>query len=64
MNEKWSIIEVFQHTRHDWLNRLQLIKGNIALGKIEQAEQIMDDITMDMRQENRLTNLQMPDFAS
>ena len=63
MNEKWSIIEVFQHTRHDWLNRLQLIKGNIALGKIEQAERIMDDITMDMRQENRLTNLQMPKFS-
>ncbi|CAM3936768.1 signal transduction histidine kinase regulating citrate/malate metabolism [Lederbergia lenta] len=64
MSEKWSIIEVLQHARHDWLNRLQLIKGNISLGKIEQAERIMDEIVQNMQQEARLTNLKLPKFAA
>ncbi|MEK3890592.1 Spo0B C-terminal domain-containing protein [Bacillus sp. FSL K6-3431] len=63
MSDKWSIIEVLQHVRHDWLNRLQLIKGNISLGKTEQAERIMDEIVLNMKQETRLTNLKLPEFA-
>ncbi|MBS4176206.1 Spo0B C-terminal domain-containing protein [Lederbergia citrea] len=64
MNEKCNMIEVLQHTRHDWLNRLQLIKGNIELGKIEQAKRIINEIVLDTQHEARLTNLKLPEFAS
>ena len=63
MSENLTINEVFQYIRHDWLNRIQIIKGNIALGKMEQAEQVLDDIVMDMQQEIRLTNLRLPEFT-
>lgn len=63
MRDKWTIIEVLQHVRHDWLNRLQLIKGNLSLGKLDQADRIMADIVMEMKQEAKLTNLKLPQFA-
>ncbi len=63
MNENWTIIDTLRYTRHDWLNRLQMIKGNIALGKIDQAERIIDEIVLEMQQEALLTNLQLPLFA-
>lgn len=63
MNEKWTIIDTLRYARHDWLNRLQMIKGNIALGKIERTERIIDEIVLEMQQETMLTNLQLPLFA-
>lgn len=63
MGENWSTIDILQNVRHDWLNRIQLIKGNISLGKQERAELIMDQIVQEMQQESRLTNLKLPEFA-
>lgn len=63
MNENWTIVEVLRHARHDWMNNLQLIKGNLALGKIDQVERVIDDIILEAKQESRLCNLKLPQFA-
>lgn len=63
MSKDWTVLETLKYTRHDWLNRLQLIKGNLSLGKTEQAERIMDEIVMEMQQEAMLSNLKLPRFA-
>ncbi|MDE5052244.1 Spo0B domain-containing protein [Niallia taxi] len=31
MNRNRDTIEFLKHERHDWLNKLQLLKGNMAL---------------------------------
>ncbi|MCD8502937.1 MAG: Spo0B domain-containing protein [Bacillaceae bacterium] len=35
MKKDWDdVLSVLKHSRHDWLNMVQLIKGNLALKKI------------------------------
>ncbi|PKR85214.1 sporulation initiation phosphotransferase B [Heyndrickxia camelliae] len=59
----WTVVEVLRHARHDWMNKLQLIKGNLALNKIDQVERLMDEMVMDARMETHLSNLKLPKFA-
>ncbi|MFS0647128.1 Spo0B C-terminal domain-containing protein [Siminovitchia sp. 179-K 8D1 HS] len=63
MSENWTVVEMLRHTRHEWLNRLQLIKGNLSMGKTEQAKRIMDEIVQEMQQEALLSNLKLYRFA-
>ncbi|BDG46316.1 MULTISPECIES: sporulation initiation phosphotransferase B [Parageobacillus] len=63
MENQWRIVDVLRHSRHDWLNKIQLIKGNLALNKIERVYEIIDEIIRDMQQETRLTNLKAVQFA-
>jgi stage 0 sporulation protein B (sporulation initiation phosphotransferase) len=63
MSENWTVIDTLRHARHEWLNRLQLIKGNLSMGKTEQAKRIIDEIVLEMQQEALLSNLQLPRFA-
>lgn len=51
MKQNWMIVEALSHSRHDWLNKLQLIKGNLALGKVGQAENIIDGIIVEAQNE-------------
>ncbi|WP_312471145.1 Spo0B domain-containing protein, partial [Neobacillus sp.] len=44
MGKEWDIVEVLRHSRHDWLNRLQLIKGNLDLNRIDRAKAVIDEI--------------------
>ncbi len=64
MNRDWDTIEFLRHVRHDWLNKIQLIKGNIALNKKERVDEIIDDIILEAQQEARLSNLDIPAFAT
>jgi len=64
MEKEWDIIEVLRHSRHDWLNRLQLIKGNIELNKIDRAKEIINEIVIEAQHETKLSNLYIPSFAS
>lgn len=64
MNNDWNMIEVLRHARHDWLNKIQLIKGNLALDKIDRAKEIIDEIVVEAQQEAKLSNLKIPQFAS
>jgi len=64
MRKDWSTVEVLAHARHDWLNKIQLIKGNLALNKTERVKQIIDEIVIETQQEAKLSNLKIPRFAS
>ncbi|MFC4320937.1 sporulation initiation phosphotransferase B [Litchfieldia salsa] len=64
MKKDWTIVDVLKHSRHDWLNKIQLIKGNIALNKYDRVKEIIDEIVMETQNEARLTNLQLTELAS
>lgn len=64
MGKEWDIVEVLRHSRHDWLNKLQLIKGNLDLNRIDRAKAVIDEIVIEAQHETKLTNLQMPLFAA
>ncbi|MCU9601859.1 sporulation initiation phosphotransferase B [Pallidibacillus thermolactis] len=60
---KWEPIELLRHVRHDWLNRLQLIKGYQALGKTEKVKEIIDHIILSTDQESKLSSINLPKLA-
>jgi stage 0 sporulation protein B (sporulation initiation phosphotransferase) len=62
MND-WNVVDILRHSRHDWLNKLQLIKGNLALNRIERAKEIIEEIVIETQNEAKLTNFQMPSLA-
>lgn len=64
MEKEWNIVEVLRHSRHDWLNKLQLIKGNLDLNRIDRAKAIIDEIVVETQNETKLSNLHLPLFAS
>ncbi|WNS74446.1 sporulation initiation phosphotransferase B [Bacillus sp. DTU_2020_1000418_1_SI_GHA_SEK_038] len=64
MKTDWDVIEVLRFARHDWLNKIQLIKGNLALNKIDRAKEIINEIVVDAQAEAKLSNLNIPQFAS
>ena len=64
MKKEWDTIEVLRHARHDWMNQLQLIKGNLSLNKVDRAKEIIEEIIMEARQDAKLSNLHLPQFAS
>ncbi|MCM3725277.1 sporulation initiation phosphotransferase B [Neobacillus cucumis] len=64
MGKEWDIVKVLRHSRHDWLNKLQLIKGNLDLNRIDRAKQVIDEIVIEAQHETKLSNLHMPLFAA
>lgn len=64
MEKDWDIIEVLRHSRHDWLNQLQLIKANLDLNRIDRAKKVIDEIVIKAQNETKLSNLSMPEFAA
>lgn len=64
MGKEWDMVEVLRHSRHDWLNKLQLIKGNLDLNRIDRARQVIDEIVIETQHETKLSNLHMPLFAA
>ncbi|RNA68732.1 Spo0B C-terminal domain-containing protein [Alteribacter keqinensis] len=57
MNRDWDPVDLLRHYRHDWLNHLQLIKGNLALGKTERVEVLLDEIIQQAKNESKLSNI-------
>lgn len=57
-NEEW--IQIFGSIRHDWLNVLQLIKGNMALGNEERVMAVIQEAVEQTANESRLCSLGMP----
>jgi stage 0 sporulation protein B (sporulation initiation phosphotransferase) len=64
MEKEWDIIEVLRHSRHDWLNKLQLIKANLDLDRIDRAKKVIDEIVIEAQHEMKLSNLALPKFAA
>lgn len=62
-NDEWNLVEALRHARHDWMNRLQLIKGNMDLGRIDRARQIIEEIVAEAQNESKLSNLRLPKFS-
>lgn len=44
MKKEWDVVEVLKYARHDWLNKIQLIKGNLALNRVDRANDIINTI--------------------
>jgi stage 0 sporulation protein B (sporulation initiation phosphotransferase) len=61
---EWNTIDILSHSRHDWMNKLQLIKGNLSLQKYDRVNEIIEELIMEAQQESKLCNLRMPSFAS
>ncbi|KAB7667321.1 Spo0B C-terminal domain-containing protein [Bacillus sp. B1-b2] len=64
MNKDWNTIEFLRHVRHDWLNKIQLLKGNLDLNKTDRVKEIINEIIMESKQEAKLSNLDIPEFAT
>ncbi|RFU60703.1 Spo0B domain-containing protein [Bacillus sp. V59.32b] len=62
-NERKSVETILRHSRHDWLNKLQLIKGNIELNNIDRAKAVIEEIIIEAHHEAMLSNLNMPKFT-
>ncbi|HET7578271.1 MAG TPA: Spo0B C-terminal domain-containing protein [Bacillales bacterium] len=60
MEKQWEPVKLLRHARHDWLNQIQLIKANLSLNRVERAQEIIEEITAQSRNDSKLTNLQMP----
>lgn len=55
-----ELIDIFSAIRHDWLNVLQLIKGNLALGNEERIEAVIQEAVEHSANESKLCSLDMP----
>ncbi|MBS2969865.1 Spo0B domain-containing protein [Metabacillus sp. KIGAM252] len=62
-SKNWNMVDAISHYRHDWMNRLQLIKGNLSLEKYDRVNEIMEEIIIEAQQESRLCNLKAPELA-
>ncbi|RSL34388.1 hypothetical protein D7Z54_04315 [Salibacterium salarium] len=58
-----ELLDCLRHSRHDWMNTIQILKGNIALGHIDRVDQIMDDAIRKSEHESRLSSLNVPSTA-
>ncbi|MEK4126059.1 MULTISPECIES: Spo0B C-terminal domain-containing protein [Anoxybacillus] len=63
MEKRWTIVEALRHSRHDWLNKVQLIKGNLSLQRMDRVNEIIQQIIIEAEHEAKLTNLQAERFA-
>lgn len=64
MKMDWNTVEVLRHARHDWLNQIQLIKGYISLNNIDRVKEIIDEIVAESKNQSKLSNMKLPQFAS
>jgi stage 0 sporulation protein B (sporulation initiation phosphotransferase) len=62
--KEWNTVDLLSHSRHDWMNNLQLIKGNLSLQKYDRVNEIIEELVIEAKQESKLCNLKMPSFAS
>ncbi|MFS0881196.1 hypothetical protein CHH83_21130 [Bacillus sp. 7586-K] len=63
-NSEWNVVDLLSHSRHDWMNKLQLIKGNLSLQKFDRVHEIIEEVIIESQQESKLCNLKMSAFAS
>lgn len=64
MKKDWTTIEVLSHSRHDWLNKIQIIKGHLSLHNYDRVKEIIDEIVIEAQSEAKLSQLHTPQFAA
>ncbi|MBO9130496.1 sporulation initiation phosphotransferase B [Bacillus sp. 165] len=63
MKKQWTVTDALRHSRHDWLNRLQLIKGHLSLGQMERVGELIERFVAESQSEARLMSLKLPLFT-
>ncbi|WP_202080208.1 Spo0B domain-containing protein [Caldalkalibacillus salinus] len=56
-NKEEQLLNLLKHYRHDWLNDIQIVKGYLTLGKIEDAQRHMDRIIFNAQDESRISQI-------
>jgi|SRR5690554_4604538 len=64
MEKDLEVVHVLRQYRHDWLNKIQLIKGYLDLGKMEKVQELINEIILQSRNEGDLSNLKIDRVAS
>ncbi|MFB5663207.1 Spo0B C-terminal domain-containing protein [Alteribacillus sp. HJP-4] len=62
MKEKKEL-DLLRHSRHDWMNIVQIIKGNLALNRIDRIYEVLEEVSRKAEHESCLTNLNIPSLA-
>ncbi|BBP91222.1 hypothetical protein BsIDN1_48400 [Bacillus safensis] len=52
-----ELIDLLSRSRHDWMNKLQLIKGNLTLEKYDRVFEIIEEMVIEAQHESKLSNL-------
>lgn len=63
MPTEQDVLALLAQRRHDWINRFQLLYGDLALGETKRLKHRLDAIVADLRREQRLVRLGDPVFA-
>ncbi|MFC0473659.1 Spo0B C-terminal domain-containing protein [Halalkalibacter kiskunsagensis] len=58
MTNQLDVLKALRQTRHDWLNVMQLIKGNLALKRYDRIEEIIDQVTQQSICESKISEIQ------
>ncbi|MGE6629079.1 Spo0B C-terminal domain-containing protein [Bacillus sp. NPDC077027] len=58
-----ELIGILSRSRHDWMNKLQLIKGNLTLEKYDRVFEIIEEMVIEAQHESKLSNLKIPQLA-
>lgn len=53
-------LELLRYVRHDWLNRLQIIQGQLYLGNIEKAQSYISEVIEMEKNASYFTQLKCP----
>ncbi|WP_088007231.1 Spo0B domain-containing protein [Indiicoccus explosivorum] len=61
MDDKLTVAEALKHARHDFLNKLQLIKMHADLGKTDRISGLIRDFADMAQVQNCLARLEMPE---
>lgn len=59
-NKQLTVTEALKFTRHDFLNKLQIILMNIDFNNVSEARQAVLKATDEIRQQTRLEQLRLP----
>lgn len=62
--KQWETIELLKHSRHDWLNKIQLIKGYLDLNQLEEVKRILNEVLIETKNFTHLDRLNLPMFAT
>jgi stage 0 sporulation protein B (sporulation initiation phosphotransferase) len=58
MTNQLEVLKALRQTRHDWLNVMQLIKGNLALKRYDRIEEIIEQVTQQSICESKISEIQ------
>ncbi|MGY4690471.1 Spo0B C-terminal domain-containing protein [Salibacterium sp. K-3] len=56
-------LDILRHARHDWMNIVQIIKGNLSLNRLDRIEEILNETIRKTEHESRLSHLGIPKTA-